>query len=87
MPWIRAECSSSVNGVWHQLAIARVLPPERAGTMMRFERHGDRSAWKDCTELENEHEIGLRATKTALRSMASSAQLGARNSKKLVKPI
>jgi len=54
--------------------------------MLRFERHGDRSAWKDCTELENEHEIGLRASKTSLGSTPNATRLNARNAKALGRP-
>jgi len=46
----------------------------------------DRSAWKDCTELENEHEISLQATKTALRSTPNATILNARSTNALVGP-
>jgi len=47
----------------------------------------DRSAWKDCSELEDEHENGLRATKTALRSRTKSMKLDDRSTIEQGKPI
>ena len=39
----------------------------------------DRSAWNDRTELKNEHQIVLRATKTAIRSEPNATRLDARS--------
>ena len=69
MPWVSAECTSSLSGVRHPLAT-------KSGDDKTpdFERREVRSAWKDCTELEKLGAMSLAINENSTTIKSGSAK-------------